>query len=104
VGLGGSPPKARILGEAGQALGGDALTPEAHGVPTRVHGCGIVLVVVALGGQQGNLGAERESRGRPPAARPLLQLLALGLSVTSREVAMRMVRSSPGGEYAGTKY
>ena len=77
--LGGTPATWRILGEAGQALGRDAVPPQAHGLPTRVQGDGNVLVVVALGRQQGNLGAEHESRGRPPAASPLRQLLAFGL-------------------------
>ncbi len=78
AGLRGTPSAGRILGEADQALGGEALPPEAHGLPTRVQRGGNVLVVVALGRQQGDRGAEHEPRGRPPAAGPLLQLLAFG--------------------------
>jgi hypothetical protein len=74
--LGGTPAAGRSLGEAGQALGRDAVPPKAHGLPTRVQGDGNVLVGVALGRQHGNLGAEHESRRRPPAASPLRQLLA----------------------------
>ena len=47
--LGGMPAAWRILGEAGQALGSDAVPPRAHGLPTRVQGDGNTLVVVALG-------------------------------------------------------
>jgi hypothetical protein len=66
-------------GEVWQALGCDAVPPQAHGLPTRVQDKGNVLVVVALGRQQGNLGAEHEAYRRPPAASPLCQLLAFGL-------------------------
>ena len=76
--LGGPPAAGRILGEAGQARGRDAGPPKAHGLPTRVQGEGPVLVVVALGRQQGTRGAEHEAYRRPPAARPLCQLLAFG--------------------------
>jgi hypothetical protein len=80
AGLGGGAPAAwRILSEAGQALGGDAVPPQAYGLPTPVQGAGNVLVVVALGRQQGHLGAEHEPRRRPPAASPLCELLAFGL-------------------------
>ena len=78
-GLGGPPAAGRILDEAGQALGRDAMPPKAHGLPTGVQGGGTVLVVVALGRQQGHRDAEHASRRRPPAARPLRQLLAFGL-------------------------
>ena len=78
--FGGPPAAGRSLGEAGQALGRDTVPPKAHGLPTRVQGSGNVLVGVALGGQQGNLRAEHESRRRPPAACPLRQLLAFGIS------------------------
>jgi hypothetical protein len=76
--LGRTPATGRILGEAGQALGNDARPPQAHGLPTCVQGVGEVLVIVAFGRQQGNLGAEYESHRRPPAASPLRQLLAFG--------------------------
>ncbi len=66
--LGGPPPARRILDEAGQALGRDAMPPKAHGLPTGVQGGGTVLVVVALGRQQGHRGAEHALRRRPPSA------------------------------------
>lgn len=78
--LGGPPPAGGILGEAGQALGGEALPPEPHGLPTRVQHGGNLVVVVACGRQQRNLGAEHESRGRPPSASPLLQMPVFGFS------------------------
>ena len=77
--LGGPPAAGRIVEEAGQALGRDAVPPQADGLPTRVQGAGKVLVGVALGRQPGNLGAEHEAGGRPPTASPLCQLLAFGL-------------------------
>ena len=78
AGLGRTPSAGRILGEARETLGGEALTPEAHGLPTRVQRNGNVMVVVAVGRQQGDLRAQHEPRGRPPATGPLLQLLAFG--------------------------
>ena len=78
AGLGGTSPAGRILGEANQALGGEAVTPEAHGLPTRVQRDGNVVVVVAVGRQQGDLRAKHEPSGRPPAAGPLRQLPAFG--------------------------
>ena len=77
--LGGTPSARRILGKADQALGGEALPPEAHGLPTRVQGGGNVLVVVAVGRQQGDLRAKHEPCGRPSATSPLRKLLAFSL-------------------------
>ena len=77
--LGRTPSAWRILGEAGETLDGEAVTPEAHGLPTRAQRGGNVLVVVARGRQHGDLRAKHESRRRPPAASPSLQLLAFRL-------------------------
>ncbi len=73
--LRGTPSAGRILGEPGEAVGDDAVPPEAHHLPTRVQGRGNMLVGVALGRQQGNLGAEHQPCRRPSSASPLRQLL-----------------------------
>jgi hypothetical protein len=42
--LGGCPPRGAFLGETRQPLGGEAVTPETHGLPTRVERGGNVLL------------------------------------------------------------
>jgi hypothetical protein len=69
--LGGPSTAGRILGEPGEALGNNAVPPEAHCLPTCVQGRGNVLIRVALGRQQGNLGAKHQPRRRPSSASPL---------------------------------
>ena len=67
--LGGTPAAWRILGEAGQALGRDAVPPPAHGVPTRVQGDGTVLVVVASAANKASLARSTSRAGvRRPRA------------------------------------
>ena len=79
--LGRAPAPRGVALNPRQPVRGEALSPEAHGLPTGPHSGGDVPIRVALSGQQDQLvGAEHQAdRGAPPSG-PLASLYALIIS------------------------